>query len=183
MKKFQFLLLDAGPVMRLFQLDIWDRFIEKCDVTMSRITVNEVKHTYSKHQIKKIDLLAYEQNDLISLFDIELSKFKELSGKLPNTYSIHDGEKETLVFMFDSSEDWRVCTTDKVVFRLLGLIGRGKQGISLEEILKHINLDSGLNWENITPQDKNWPYTKRFREKHTQEGQEDSASKNNFRNI
>lgn len=32
MKKFQFLLLDAGPIKKLFELGLWDKFIESCEL-------------------------------------------------------------------------------------------------------------------------------------------------------
>jgi len=52
-----------------------------------------------------------------------------------------------------------------VVFRVLGLLSRAEQGISLEEILVKIGLSqSKLEWE----------YTKKFREKYTLMGQADS---------
>ena len=36
MKKFKFLLLDAGPIIKLFELGIWDEFISRCDITVTR---------------------------------------------------------------------------------------------------------------------------------------------------
>lgn len=53
---------------------------------------------------------------------------------------------------------------DGAVFRVLGLLGKGEQGISLEEILKEVGLHKKVEWE----------YTKKFREKHTRMGQQDS---------
>ena len=44
MKKFQFLLLDAGPIIKLFELGIWDDFIKRCDVTISQTVANEAKY-------------------------------------------------------------------------------------------------------------------------------------------
>jgi hypothetical protein len=34
MRKLPFLLLDAGPIIKLFELGMWEAFIEKCDVTI-----------------------------------------------------------------------------------------------------------------------------------------------------
>ena len=36
MKKSPFLLLDAGPIIKLFELGIWEVFIGRCDVTFSK---------------------------------------------------------------------------------------------------------------------------------------------------
>lgn len=43
MKKFSFLLLDTGPIIKLFELGIWDDFIKRCDVTISRTVAEQAK--------------------------------------------------------------------------------------------------------------------------------------------
>ena len=77
---------------------------------------------------------------------------------------IDPGEKETLAFLYNSSEDWFVCAADKAVFRVLGLLGLGRKGISLEEFLEEVGL----------PRDMKPQYKKKYREKWTQIGQVDS---------
>jgi hypothetical protein len=66
--------------------------------------------------------------------------------------------------LFNSPEDWRVCSADHAVFRVLGMFAKVKQGISLEEVLQKIGLSRKLEWK----------YTKKFREKYTSMGQVDS---------
>lgn len=78
---------------------------------------------------------------------------------------IHAGEKETLAFLCDSSEKWLLCSGDKAVYQVLGLLGKGEQSISLEEILAKI----GLTKSNLGSQ-----YTEDFRETWTHKGQIDS---------
>ena len=46
MKKFPFLLLDAGPIIKLFELNIWDEFLKRCDVNIPR-TVAEVEVVFA----------------------------------------------------------------------------------------------------------------------------------------
>ena len=43
MKKYQFLLLDAGPIIKLFELGIWGVFIKRCDVTVSQTVADQAK--------------------------------------------------------------------------------------------------------------------------------------------
>jgi hypothetical protein len=166
MKKFQFLLLDAGPIIKLFSLGIWDDFIQRCDVTISRI-ITEDQALYTDDGTKQINLKPYEEKDLINIIDIEFSVVKTFYDRFKLLYQadIHDGEKETLAFLCDSSENWLVCSSDGVVFRVLGLLGKANQGISLEEILQKV----GLSRQNLE-----WKYTKKFCEKHTRSGQIDS---------
>ncbi len=164
MKKYRFLLLDAGPIIKLFSLDIWDEFIKQCDVTVSRI-IAEDQARYTEDGFQHIDLNSYE--NYIRFLDVGPDTVKRFLDKFDSLYKaiIHDGEKETLAFLYESSENWLVCSADQVVFKILGLLGKGEQGISLEEILKDIGLlQSSLEWK----------YTKKFREKYTKMGQMDS---------
>ena len=164
MKRFPFLLIDAGPIIKLFSLGIWDDFIKYCDVSISRIIVDD-QALYTEDGKKHIDLNPYEERELIKIIDVEASVVKVFYDKFDLSYQadIHDGEKETLAFLYDSLENWLVCFSDHAVFRVLGLLGKAEQGISLEEILEQIGLSKLLEWK----------YTKRFREKWTLKGQVD----------
>jgi hypothetical protein len=166
MKKFPFLLLDAGPIIKLFSLGIWDSFIQKCDVTICRTVVNEAMWASQEFEDVRIDIEQYEQQGLISIKDVDYSVVKNFYDKFNPLYreSIHDGEKETIAFLYNSPENWLVCSADGVVFRILGFLGRAEQGISLEEILEQIGLSRKLEWK----------YTKKFRKRYTRIGQIDS---------
>ena len=163
MKKFQFLLLDAGPIIKLFSLGIWDDFLKHCDVTVSRIIADD-QALFTEDGTKQINLKPYEE--IVRIIDVELSAVKPFYSKFGSLYKaeVHPGEKETLAFLCTSSENWQVCSADHVVFRVLGLLNKADQGISLEEILVII----GLSQSNLE-----WEYTKRFREKWTRKGQVD----------
>ena len=164
MKKFRFLLLDAGPIIKLFSLGIWDDFIKHCDVSISRIIADN-EALYTEDGTKQIDLKTYEEQGRIKILDVEISTVKTFYDKFDRLYKvdIHDGEKELLAFLYSSSEDWLVCAADGAVFRVLGILGKSEQGISLEEILKQIGLYRSLEWQ----------YTKKFREHYTCLGQKD----------
>ena len=100
MKKFRFLLLDAGPIIKLFSLGIWDDFIKHCDVTISRIIADD-QTLFTDDGTKQINLKPYEEKDLISIVDVEFSVVKIFYDKFKLLYQadIHDGEKETLAFL------------------------------------------------------------------------------------
>jgi hypothetical protein len=174
MKKFRFLLLDAGPIIKLFSLGIWDEFIRHCDATASRI-IAEDQALYTEDGTHHIDLKPYEGKGL-EIIDVDLAIIKDFYDKFDLQYKaiLHDGEKETLAFLYDeSSKNWLVCSADQVVFKILGLLGKGEQGRSLEEMLKEVGLQTCIRWDKITPRDEDWKYTKKFREKWTFEGQKD----------
>jgi len=167
MKRFQFLLLDAGPIIKLFELGIWDKFIEKCDVTISRTIAEEEVVFASKEDEKEwIDLSPYE--NLIKIVDVSPSKIAAFHSRFATQLSrieIHPGELEILAFFCESSEPWQVCTSDGPVFQFLGMMGKSEQGISLEELLQKI----GLSKQKL----ERW-YTREFREQHTRKGRTDS---------
>jgi hypothetical protein len=168
MKRFQFLLLDTGPIIKLFELDLWDQFIDKCHVTVSRTVANQAQYASQELEDVRVDLQPYEDNGLISIFDSEPSTVRTFYEQFSQLYRaiIHSGEKEMLAFLCNSTGNWIVCSADGAVFRVLGLLGKAQRGISLEEILKEVGLSqTALEWK----------YTKVFREKYTRLGQIDSV--------
>ena len=142
MKRFQFLLLDAGPIIKLFQLGIWDKFVESYDVTVSSTVAAEAKWASQEYEDIKIDLDTYKEH--VKIIEPETSIASTFYTKLPNAYKddveVQDGEVQTLAFLCGSPADWILCSADGAVFRILGLLGKGEQGISLEEALKQIGL-------------------------------------------
>ena len=167
MKKFQFLLLDAGPIIKLFELGIWDVFIDRCDVTVSQTVADQAKWASQEAQDIRIDLEPYKHQELIKIIDIDASLAKSFLDRFDRLLQaeVHPGEREALAFLWDSTEDWLLCSGDGAVFRVLGLLGKSQQGISLEEILQQIGLCKGnLGWE----------FSKKFREKYARMGRADS---------
>jgi hypothetical protein len=166
MKKFQFLLLDAGPIIKLFELGLWEDFIDKCDVTLCRTVAQQGKWASQEDQDICIDLETYERANRIRILDVELPVVKAFYERFDLSYrtELHPGEKETLAFLHSSSEPWLLCTADAAVFKTLGVLGRSAQGISLQEALAQLGLGRNLEWK----------YSERFRQKYTALGQADS---------
>ena len=152
----------------MFELGIWDKFIEKCDVTISRTVAEQEVVFASKDDDREwIDLSSYEKRNAIRVVDLEPKAVQQFLDKFDLWYKadIHVGEKEALAFINTSSQEWKICASDGAVFRVLGLLGKGEQGISLEELLKAIGLGGNLEWQ----------YTKKFRDKYTTMGQIDAT--------
>ncbi|HSW02208.1 MAG TPA: hypothetical protein VLI39_18740 [Sedimentisphaerales bacterium] len=166
MKRLRFLLLDAGPVLKLFELGLWEEFIARCDVSVCRTVVGEAQWASRGSEDVCIDLDAYERDHRIRIEDVPLSRIKAFHDRFDPSYRdrLHDGEKETLAFLCDTSEDWLVCAADGGVFRTLGLLGRGPQGVSLEKVLAEIGLGRRLDWQ----------FTEEFRHRYTVMGQRDA---------
>ncbi|MFZ2148690.1 MAG: hypothetical protein WAV28_15855 [Sedimentisphaerales bacterium] len=159
-------MLVAGPIIELCKLGIWDTFIQRCYVAITRTVAIEAKYASHEFEDIRIDIESAENQGLVKIVDVDLSVIKTFYDKFDLLYKaiIDLGEKETLAFLYNSSENWHVCAADKAVFRVLGLLGLGQQGISLEEVLEKIGF----------PRDMKPQYTKNYREKWTHIGQIDS---------
>jgi len=169
MKKFQFLLLDAGPIIKLFELGSWEKLIERCHVTVARTVVEEAVHTGQRCSLDYICFPFEEaaEQSRIRIIDVPLPAIQSFlrDSTIGEKYAIDPGEAETLAFLANTSEEFVLCSADGAVFRVLGLLGKSQQGISLEEVLQQIGLCRGnLGWE----------YSKKFREKYTRMGRADS---------
>ena len=166
MKRFRFLLLDTGPILKLFELGLWDEFINRCDVTICRTVAQEAKWASGTSEDICIDLEAHARDNRIRIEDVPLTHIKAFHDRFDLSYKalLHDGEKETLAFLCEASEEWLLCAADGGVFRALGVLGKSTQGVSLEKVLADIGLGRQLEWQ----------FTEQFRRKYTALGQTDA---------
>jgi hypothetical protein len=176
MKKSQFLLLDAGPIIKLFELGLWEKFIAVYGVTITRTVIEEVVHTDRCSCLDYIDFpfeKAAEQGR-IKIIDMAPSTIRSFlqQSTLETRYAIDAGEAETLTFLANSSEDFTLCAADGAVFSALGFLSKAEKGVSLEELLQQTGFKPSSQLE--------WRFTKRFREKYTKLGQVDSIRGQGF---
>jgi len=143
MKKFPFLLLDAGPIIKLF---------ERCDVTIARTVVEEAVHIGQCSSLDYIDFpfeKAAEQGS-IKIIDMDLRAIQSFlrDSTIGIKYAIDPGEAETLTFLVNSTEDFILCSADGPVFSAMGFLDMAESGISLEELLKKVGLSplQKLGW-------------------------------------
>jgi len=173
MPKLRLLILDAGVVIHLHELKIWEQVRDQCDIHLSRIVAEtEVLFEPGDEERngeglygKDIDLREDMTSGRIRVFDVSLGDLKKFRDQFEPLYfgDLDDGEAESLAFMVNQAEDFLISSGDAIVYRVLGNLGRADQGISLEEILHRIGLGRRMKW----------PYTKAFRDKYTKEGQAD----------
>ena len=167
MKKLRFLLLDAGPIIKLFELGIWESFIARCDVTITATVADQAQYAVREDGDIAIDLDGYRARGQLQIVDTDVTADRAFYDQFDAAYQtqIHDGEKQTLAFLCRTAQPWHLCAADGAVFRVLGRLGRGEQGTSLEEVLLMIGLARDLPWQ----------YTREFREKYTKLGQIDAV--------
>lgn len=164
MKKFRLLLLDANIVIELFRQGIWEKLIDSCDIHLSRTVAKDEAQFYEDPQGEKqyFDLNQDIAAGKITIFDVLPSKLVTFRSQFDDTYleRLDTGEAESLAYLMNSSEPYLICSADSIVYKVLGNLNRREQGIALEEILQQVGLTRKVSWQ----------FSKRFREKWTQEG-------------
>jgi hypothetical protein len=100
------------------------------------------------------------------VFDVPLADIRTFRDRFDPTYleRLDPGETESLAYLLKANAEIRICSADKIVYRVLGNLDRSEQGLSLEEVLRTVGLARPL------PQQ----FTKTFRERWTAKGVEES---------
>jgi len=166
-KKFRLLLLDANIVIELFRLGIWGNLVDVCDIHLSRIVADREAQFFRDEdgQRHDFDLTPYEEAGQINVFGMTPSDLTAFLDKFDPVYfeKLDPGEAESLAFLLNSEPDCKLCSADKIVFRVLGNLHLAEQGISLEEILAQTGLARPLRQE----------FSKTYRELWTRKGFEE----------
>ncbi len=168
MPKLKLLILDAGVVIYLHEISLWQQVVANCDLYLSRI-VAEKEVLFQKSEQDEygydIDLSPMITSGAITVFDVSVSELKSFRNQFDLLYlgDLDDGESESLAYLVKQSPEFLISSGDAIVYRVLGNLNRGEQGISLEEILQKLGLGRAV--QN--------PYTKRFREQYTKQGHQD----------
>jgi len=167
MPKLKLLILDANVVIYLHQNGLWQAVLERCEVYLSSIVIDdEVRYYEGKEYDEVIDLSADVDAGRVRRFDVPVGEVKSFRDQFDPTYrgDLDPGEEESLAYLLQATERFVISSGDAIVYRILGNVNRGDPGLSLEEILQKIGIGrSGLPWQ----------YTKTFREKYTKIGQQD----------
>jgi hypothetical protein len=163
-KKFRLLLLDANVVIYLFEVGLWDKLVDRCEVLLSRTVAEREAQFYEDDDGEKhyFDLQPDISSRRVTVVEASISDIKAFRDLFDPLYlsRLDDGEAESLAYLMNSREKCLICSGDAIVFRVLALLDRIEQGFSLEEILQSIGLARALPWE----------FTKAYRERWTNVG-------------
>ena len=163
MSKLKLLILDANVVIFLHENGLWAKFIATCEVYLPRTVVDESAFFDDDNQVRHyIDLEIGISRRQIDIFDVSLLDLQKFQQQFDPFYisQIDPGELEALAYLCASKQDFLISSGDAIVYRVLGVLSRADQGISLEELLSKIGLKHEIGWQ----------FTKKFREKYTQDG-------------
>lgn len=139
MSRLKLLILDACVVIQLHEIGRWDDIVKRCDVYLSDVVAMREVRFDDAHGVL-IDLTPAIQSGEITTFSITEQDIENFRNRFDSDYLgvIDDGEAESLAFLFSSDDDFLISSADRIVYRVLGNLHRGEQGISLEEILNRL---------------------------------------------
>lgn len=164
-KALRLLLLDAGVVMELHRLGLWEQVVEHCDVLLARAVLGESKYYDDGESHVRIDLKPDIAEGRIRIVDVKLAQLAAFQRRFQPTFleRLDAGEAESLAYMTEVDTGCIITSADKIVWRTLGALRIGEDGISLEEILGRIGLGRRVGNE----------FSKSYRQEWTQRGFEE----------
>ena len=127
-----------------------DLFLDRYEVHLSRIVAeDEVRYFHGDEEDQQVELSSYAESGQITVFDATASDLSELRDRFDMMYAekLDDGETESLVYLLHHPE-FRICSADKIVFKVVGRLGLSDAGISLEELLQQSGLSKRLSHEH-----------------------------------
>ncbi len=166
MKKLRFLLLDANIIIKLYELGIWGQVLDRCEVIVAQTVVeHEVKYFREETTDSPIDLTSDVAAKRMAVVGVDAANVKAFLDRFDPVYfgEMDPGETESLAYLASSSDPCLICSSDAIVFRVLGCLGLVEQGLSLETILQKVGLGRALTYQ----------FTEQFREYWTKRGQQD----------
>ena len=135
MTRSRLILLDANVVIQILSLGIWKQVVERCDLIIAQTVIDEVQFFETPSGREYVDwpeLLAIGTVRVESLPAAEVTKYCDQFG-----YGYYEkldpGEAESLALLGKDAES-RICSADKIVWRVLGNTNAVERGISLEEV-------------------------------------------------
>lgn len=166
MKRFPCLILDANIVIWLFAQGLWNAVVERCELILCQTVVDEADYFQDGTGTERaIDLQPDIASGHIKVISFSSGDVAAFRARFDPVYvqKLDDGETESLCYCLEQGEPHRLCSADAIVFKVLSLMDRSEQGVSLEEVLR----TAGLS--RVLPRQ----FTKAFREQNQSRGLQD----------
>lgn len=167
MPALKLLILDANEVIYLHETGLWQVVLSRCEVFLGRtVAEDEAKFYRGTEADEIIDVSVDISAGRVKIFEQTPTELKLFFDRFDPMYlsSLDPGEAESLAYLVQSKDSYLISSGDAIVFRVLGLINRNDQGISLEEVLQKIGHGRAVPKQ----------YTKQFRDRYIKDGEQDS---------
>lgn len=170
MPRLHLLLVDAVVVIHLHELGLWEPVLKLCDVHLSRGIIDEAHFYTDEYGVSHtIELSQYEASKRIVVHDVSLAEIEPLRRQFGQDIleKLDPGEAELLAILYNNSfDEYKICSADKIVFRVLGALRLSEQGVSLEEVLKTVGITHVVGQA----------YSKKYREQYSRKGFEEGIT-------
>lgn len=158
-KRIKLLLLDANVVIELHVLGLWDQIVDHCEVLLGSAVLGEAEYFEdSAGRQKKIDLAAAAASGRIQVVATPILTIEQFRKRFQPTFleRLDPGELEALAYLCEIERKCVIASADKIVWRTLGALGLGEQGMSLEEVLERIGRKTRLPREHCREYREEW---------------------------
>jgi hypothetical protein len=160
------LVLDAGPVIGLHELGIWVPFVNRYEVVMPQIVVDDEAFFHSADaatgQRKIIDLSSDVAAGRVTVASVDLETVARVAKRFSAAIELHAGELEalTILTVVPGFEEHVFCTGDGAAIQAACLLGLAERCESVEALLDFAGLRRQVPWH----------LSKRFMDEHKREG-------------
>lgn len=152
--KAKFFLLDAGPIIELHRLGLWQAVIERAEIAIPRVIAEHEAMFWVREDDSFMEIAALADGDagklqLLDCDQVELRETLYLFDRVVQQ-SVDPGELHalTLLRLWETEPIPRFCSADKMAIVCLCLLGFSDQAISLEGLVSEVGLSQRLDWKH-----------------------------------
>jgi len=162
------LILDAGPIIGLHELGAWETFVERYEVVVPQLVLDDEALFHSKDAntglSQPTDLAGDVRAGRVLVGSAGLTAFSRVATTFTDAIELHDGELEALALLTqDETYDEHVfCSADGAAIEGACMLGLTDRCLSLEELLGMAGLGRAVSWR----------FSKKFTDLHKREGGE-----------
>jgi len=162
------LILDAGPVIGLHELCAWEAFVERYEVVLPQLVLDDEALFHSKEAgtgfTQPIDLAADVEAGRVRVAAANLTAISLVASRFTDAIELHDGELEALALLTqdDAYEDYVFCSADGAAIEGACMLGLTDRCAALEDLLSMAGLSRPVSWR----------FTRVFAESHKRKGSE-----------
>jgi hypothetical protein len=162
------LILDAGPIIGLHELGAWAPFLERYEVVIPQLVLDDEALFHSKDAAtglsQPIDLASDVRAGRVVVGSAGLAVFSRVASRFTDALELHDGELEALALLTqdDIYVEHVFCSADGAAIEGACMLGLTERCASLEELLGMVGLGRAVSWR----------FSKKFTDLHKREGGE-----------
>ncbi len=160
--KPKFFLLDAGPIIELHRLGLWDKVLDRAEIVVPRV-IAEVEAEYwvrEDNSKRPINTLADCKAGRLTVLDCEQAELRRTLELFDRTaqQSVDGGELHALTLL----RCWRdesvpaFCSADRMAIVCLCLLGFSEAALSFEGLLSAVGLTAQLERRFTEPEMTRW---------------------------